>query len=241
MTDPRFEIRPLGLWDRERTRERMSSGQFKAKWSDTITMLKRETEYLGAQVVVCQIDVTEGEIRRDGMLKVGARVGFPGVKISFDSVHGPLTYATDQYDKLWPGAMPGWQANVRAITLGLQALRAVDRYGITRSGEQYRGWQAISDKPAAHDDLTMDDAVLIFADATEVRPDFVRGFADVIVDSKRSQPFVSPESVTESKMAINRLYRIALKKRDLHPDRGGDEQVFKLVTRARDVLLAGTR
>jgi hypothetical protein len=42
--------------------------------------------------------------------------------------------------------MPGWQANVRAIALALEALRAVDRYGVTKRGEQYQGWTAL---PAA--------------------------------------------------------------------------------------------
>jgi hypothetical protein len=39
--------------------------------------------------------------------------------------------------------MDDWQHNVRAIALGLEALRKVDRYGITRRGEQYAGWKAL--------------------------------------------------------------------------------------------------
>jgi hypothetical protein len=220
VTEPRFEIRPLGRWDREKTGERRSSAQFKAKWPDTIALLKSETEYLGAQVVACQIDVTEGEVRRDGMLRVGAKVGFPGVKISFESVHGPLTYATDVYDKIWPHSMPGWQANVRAIALGLQALRAVDRYGITKSGEQYCGWTALSDKPASKDDLTLDDARRVFADALNTSVALL------------AEEFGQRDSIT-------RMYRIAAKK--YHPDAGGSESVFRLITRARDVLLAAAR
>jgi hypothetical protein len=45
-----------------------------------------------------------------------------------------LIYATD--------ACELWQHNVRSIALGLEALRAVDRYGITRRGEQYAGFRA---------------------------------------------------------------------------------------------------
>jgi hypothetical protein len=45
-----------------------------------------------------------------------------------------LVYATD--------ACVYWQHNVRSIALGLEALRAVDRYGITRKGEQYAGFRA---------------------------------------------------------------------------------------------------
>lgn len=43
-----------------------------------------------------------------------------------------LVYATD--------TCVLWQHNVRSIALGLEALRAVDRYGITKRGEQYAGF-----------------------------------------------------------------------------------------------------
>lgn len=215
----RFEIRPLIGWDRPYTENRKSSGQFKAKWAATIDHLKAEVDYLGGTLVVAQIAVTEGEIRRDGMLKVGARVSSPAVKISFESVHGPLTYATDVYDRMWPGTMPGWQANIRAIGLGLEALRAVDRYGITRSGEQYRGFTALSDKPAGHDELTVEDARRVFAEALSLS-------TAALGDNFQDQG------------AITRMYRLAAKK--YHPDAGGSESVFRLITRARDVLLAHT-
>jgi hypothetical protein len=44
-------------------------------------------------------------------------------------------YATDVCER--------WEHNVRAIALGLEALRAVDRHGITRRGEQYAGFKAL--------------------------------------------------------------------------------------------------
>lgn len=139
----RYEIRPLGPWTDPVTTDRQSSDRFKAKWQSTLDLLGRETELLGATLVVIQVDVTEGELRRDGMLRANAKVDFPGVPVSFDSRHGALTYATDRYEQRWYGGPPGWQANVRAIALALEALRAVDRYGVTGRGEQYRGWLAI--------------------------------------------------------------------------------------------------
>lgn len=139
----RYEIRPLGEWLGPITDSRHSSGRFKAAWSSTLDLLGRETEMLGATLVVIQVDVTDGELRRDGMLRANAKVGFPGVRVSFDSRYGPLTYATDAYEQRYHADPAGWQANVRAIALALEALRAVDRYGVTSSGEQYVGWQAI--------------------------------------------------------------------------------------------------
>jgi hypothetical protein len=52
-----------------------------------LDLLARETEMLGAGLVVLQVDVRDGEIRRDGMLAARAKVGFPGVRVSFDSRH----------------------------------------------------------------------------------------------------------------------------------------------------------
>ncbi len=135
----RYEIRPLRAWLESVTVDRRR-GTFRAPWSATLKLLQRETELLGAGLVVIQLDVTEASIRRDGMLYARTRLDFPGVRVSFTSDYGPLTYSTDRFD--------AWQTNVRAIALSLQSLRAVDRYGVTRRGEQYRGWQAIASTAA---------------------------------------------------------------------------------------------
>jgi hypothetical protein len=110
---------------------------------DTLDLLGSEAEKLGAKLVVLQIDADETDIRRDGMLRARAKVGHPGVVVSFNSKYGPLRYATDAYEQQYSTEAPGWQANVRAVALAMQALRAVDRYGVTKRGEQYVGWRAI--------------------------------------------------------------------------------------------------
>jgi hypothetical protein len=139
----RYLVRPLGQWAGPETDARQGSGRFRASWDSTLELLGYETEHLGAELVVIQVDVREMDLRKDGMLKARAQVGHPGAAVSFESRFGPLRYATDRYEPRWSGDPPGWQANTRAIALALEALRAVDRYGITRSGEQYRGWSAL--------------------------------------------------------------------------------------------------
>jgi hypothetical protein len=144
----RYQYRPLDAWTDPVTAERRSSSLFRATWNDTLVLLADEISYLdGEDPVVIQVDVTEADLRNDGMLRSRAKVGdHPGVIISFQSRFGALRYASDAYEQRWSGAMPGWQANVRAIALALEALRAVDRYGVTKRGEQYRGWTSL---PAA--------------------------------------------------------------------------------------------
>jgi hypothetical protein len=180
---------------------------FKAAWGDTVALLQREVDHLGGQVIAVQIDIASGDIRRDGMLYARARATTPAVKVSFDSRHGPLTYATDTYDQ--------WQANVRAIALSLRALRAVDRYGVAGSGEQYRGWTPIAAQ-AAEQDLTRDEAARVLADAAGVEP-----------------------TALGDPAAVTAAYRVAA--RTAHPDAGGNADVFRLITAARDVLIATFR
>lgn len=133
-----YTFRPLGHWPRESTPRynRRSHATFRAAWSDTLWELESELDKIGARNVVIQADFRDGDIRLDGLPKANARVPeHPGVIVSFDSPYGPLQYMTDEH--------ANWQHNVRAIALGLKALRAVDRYGITKTGEQYTGWKAL--------------------------------------------------------------------------------------------------
>lgn len=145
MADLRYQMRPLGQWTDPVTSPRQSSSVFRATWDDTLVLLRDEADHLDVTYpIVIQVDVTELDLRQDGMLRSRAQVGAcPGVIVSFTSKHGPLRYASDAYDQRWQGALPGWQANVRAIALALTALRAVDRYGVTKTGQQYAGWRAI--------------------------------------------------------------------------------------------------
>ena len=116
-----------------------------ATFASTTSLLSSELRALEARDVVLQIDVTESQIRLDGELKANARPASPAIALSFESKHGPLRYAADLYDApAWGATMSAvWQHNLRAIAMTLQALRAVDRYGVNASGEQYTGNLAI--------------------------------------------------------------------------------------------------
>lgn len=81
-----------------------------------------------------------GDIRADGRPRADARAPLhPGVEVSFDSRYGRLTYATDVFDD--------WRDNLRAIAKGLEALRAVDRWGVAKRGQQYAGFALLSAGP----------------------------------------------------------------------------------------------
>lgn len=113
------------------------------------------------------------------------------------------------------GDPPGWQANARAIALGLNALRAVDRYGITRTGEQYRGWAQIEAAPGP---ITTIEAALVLARAAG--------------DGHTA------ERILADPQALASAYRAAA--RNTHPDHGGDRTRFEQVTAARDTITQAT-
>lgn len=152
-----FEIvtQPIEVWPGPETKPRIAP-LFKAGYADTIKLLRTELEALGAKGAVAMQVVTKNgatDLRRDGVLRAQAQISHPGVRISFESKHGPLTYATDQYEKSYYNQMDSWKANLRAIALSLGALRAVDRYGVSKLGEQYKGWLAIENTSQSTDEL----------------------------------------------------------------------------------------
>ena len=146
-----YVVRPIS--DRTTFTGKPRSSPFDAPWSRTIALLGAEVRHLRGRDVVMELDVTERDLRLDGMVRANARPASPAVRIAFESAdHGPLTYATDRFT--------AWQDNVRAIALGLDALRKVDRYGITKRGEQYRGFRAIgAGKGASASHMTRDEAL----------------------------------------------------------------------------------
>jgi len=107
---------------------------FSAAWMRTVEMLWTELRALDAKAIALELDVEERDLRLDGFPRADAHVG-SSVRLSFTSKWGPLRYETAEFDS--------WQDNIRAIALSMEALRAVDRYGVSKRGEQYRGWRAI--------------------------------------------------------------------------------------------------
>jgi hypothetical protein len=135
-------FRPLPSWPHKATASRQHS-RFDTSYVRTIELLEREVRALGGREIVMGVGLDPHDIRLDGQPRANARAySHPGVEISFDSAHGRLSYATDQYHE--------WQDNVRAIALSLEALRAVERWGVSK-GRQYTGFAALTAGPSLED------------------------------------------------------------------------------------------
>lgn len=157
-----YTLRPLPEWPHKPTAPRKDA-QFRSpsrregdrwvpsrpiSWEQTRRELQYEVDQLSDSRyetdITIGVGLTEYDIRQDGAPRANARpMLHPGVEISFDSRYGRLTYATDAFTR--------WQDNVRAVAKGLEALRAVERWGVAKRGQQYAGFALLTAGPGKED------------------------------------------------------------------------------------------
>lgn len=204
-----LKVAPIREWPGELTRSRKSS-PFRAGLSDTLDVLDREiwqltdtrTQRDSAELLIA---IPAGDLwRLDGKPRAHAVAEHPGVIFSIDSRHGHLSYPCDTFDR--------WQDNLRAIALALEALRKVDRYGVTKRGGQYRGFLAIEATAAPAGFASVDDALVFLGKFTGI------GLAEMrVIEGARTR-------------ALRRAQR------ETHPDAGGDAATFQRVSLAEAKL-----
>lgn len=199
--DINFE--PVDIWPVKETSSYMAKrSPFRAAWSDTLRLLDRELSALGAKRVLIRCYLDRSRIRQDGAPRSDARMHRPGIILSFDSRHGPISLPCDKFDD--------WRDNLRAIALSLEALRKVDRYGVTNRAEQYRGWQAL---PAPG--FSPGDEIKTRADALAFLRKVIGGRADILPPD---------DAIREAQFAT-------------HPDKSnGNGDAFKRVMKCERIL-----
>jgi hypothetical protein len=200
---PTFEYTVTTLppaWPGKRNAHPVRS-RFKTKWSTTLTMLRREVSHLSGRKVEIACDVQGRHLRNDGQLRADARPGYP-VILSFIVGGERLQFPCDTF--AW------WQDNLYAIAKALEALRMVERYGVSKTS-QYAGFKALPSSTAPT--MSVENAAQIISNAAGVpRHDIVA-------------------SVEGAKSAV----RTAIHR--THPDRNnGLRTDYDLVDTARKVL-----
>lgn len=123
--------RPLLVWPYAQATQRRSG--FKVSWTKTLDDLEHEIALLEGTDLLIGVVANDDQFRIDGTPRTGFKVRHNGAEVSFDVAgRGRLVFHTD--------AFPSLQENLRAISQGLTALRAIERYGITTTAEQYAGF-----------------------------------------------------------------------------------------------------
>lgn len=127
--------RPLPAWPYPPIPAKPSN--FEVSWAKTLDDLEKEIALVKGTDLLIGVVAGEDQFRIDGTPRAGLKVGYRGAEVSFDIPDGRrVVYHTDAFRTL--------QENLRGISLGLTALRAIDRYGITTSGEQYAGFAMLT-------------------------------------------------------------------------------------------------
>jgi hypothetical protein len=173
----------------------------------TYDELDRELTAISARDVVVQIDIKGGRRHlrtSDTYPLADAAVNTPAIVLTFTRNKVPYTFACDHFRR--------WQDNLRAIVLGLEGLRRMERYHIAQAGDQYRGWQAL---PASTTTALSTDAA-----------------ANVLANRSSA----APGAIVKDREVARQAYREAAAK--VHPDRGGLTIDFQLVQEAKRVLEA---
>ena len=192
---------------------------FRANYSQTVQKLDDELWQAGAvmSTVVVQLDVGRSDFLADGSrLRANARPRTAAVVLSFTSTKlGKLRFACDRFNS--------WHDNLRAIALGMESLRRVDRYGITSDGQQYAGFRALEAAESARGFESIEQAArfLVRHAANDPSPEesWVDGAAALVLDDAE---------------LLDHYFRRAMKLH--HPDAGGDAVVAALLNTARSMV-----
>lgn len=200
----RMKYGPIREWPGAMTpAEHRRASPFASTLTATLKTLEREIWHLSTTATQQEsaellLAIPAGAFTKDGRPYANARAEHPGVIFSMDSKHGRVSYPCDAFTE--------WQENLRAIALALEALRKVDRYGVTRHGEQYRGFMALE---AGSTITSVDDA-----------------FATISKIARVSGGYAWDQPAHALRMA----------QRNAHPDTGGSAQLWHDVAAAERAL-----
>lgn len=136
MGTPNVTFVPLEKWPRPALTVNRKKSKFSTSYGAMMNELDTELWHAKAKGVVIQIAVGANQIRNDGWPYSTAKPSHPGVILSFMGKHGAMLYPCDLFTV--------WTDNLLAIARAMEALRMIDRYGVTSArGEQYQGFKAL--------------------------------------------------------------------------------------------------
>lgn len=131
-----MRVVPLLTWPGAATpRSKRAKGRFTLPQKRTRYLLEQELGAIDAQDVFIRTWFRMDQIKADGWPYFGQVPRDPGVILTFTRQGQSVSMPCDHFKT--------FDDNLRAIALSLVALRKVDRYNVTRSGEQYRGFTAL--------------------------------------------------------------------------------------------------
>lgn len=157
-----IEYHVLKRWRDNETKNR-AAAPFKSTHFKTFKLLDDEIRRVGGRdVVIHTMHYATGR-RNDGTPRSDRQPPHPGVVLEFekparigprDASYVRLRFPCDTFRS--------WEDNLRAIALALEALRKIDRYGVS-TGSQYGGYRALPPGPQTVA-MTLEEAAKVVAD-----------------------------------------------------------------------------
>lgn len=183
-----------------------SARSAKPGWSKAFDLLRYELGRIGAAEVIVEAGYKPEQVRADGWPYSNARPEHHQVRVSFRRGKVPMSFCQ--------GGFSAIEFNVWLIGMTLQALRAVDHYGCTQGGEQYRGWAQLPSGIAASEWANAEEAARWLVAQTTMS--------------------MTPAHVLGNPANLRLAFREAASK--AHPDAGGSNELMSKVNRARDYI-----
>jgi hypothetical protein len=192
-----------GAWAEKDPFDTWQPAWFKVNIFKTRELLEFELKKIDARNVVLYTMHSPEALRRDGWVRADKAPRGPGVILEFEK---PIAGTAHWEEMRFPcRAFEKWEDNVRAIALALEALRKIDRYGVT-TGAQYAGYKALPPAEPGTQGQTPAQAA-----------EFIAGV------SSWNMPNMA-EALLNNLEFAEMVYKAAAKK--LHPDKGGDATEF---------------
>jgi hypothetical protein len=205
--------RPMKEWPANVKLERLRS-PFKAEHGPTLSLIEREIRMIDGRDGVIELALHEKQFTREGLPYRDATPEHPGIIVR---TRKPVINPRGQRDMVplyFPaGRYSKWQHNLRAVALAMEALRMIDRYGVTQNSQQYLGFGKYLPGPTHEGVMTVDAA------------------ARFIGNEGGPVPF---ESIIRSVDTYRASYKRAAAQ--LHPDKGGDPVQWEKLQAAKTLL-----
>jgi hypothetical protein len=188
----------------------------KPTWTKAFELLRYELKRIDAKSVVVEAGYRPEQVRADGWPYANATPEHSQLRLSFVREGVAVSF----FQGIFGGNIACVAYNAWLIGMTLQALRAVERYGCTKSGQQYAGWSQLP--PGAGRGPIVANAFATVEDAAR----FLLRTA-LIQEGEYRRVIDNPEFLAST-------YRTAARK--THPDLGGTAEAFGKVNAAKEMI-----
>jgi hypothetical protein len=201
-----LKFRPLDEWTEPGKLAKVRP-QFRSTYQRTLDLLEFELKKIHATDIVIEAGYARQDIRNDGWPRNGARPRHPGTILYFRTTDGDMRFPCGTYKTC--------EANLHAIALTLENLRAIDRYGATLGHQQYLGFKALPAAGAAAKQWSVDEAAAWLSE-------------------NPGNGHHTPVQIVTNVEAYRQAYRSCAAA--LHPDRGGKPEAWNELQTVKAVL-----